>query len=180
MENDVPSRVQLALERVGSIFRSELRRVATEHELKLVQLEALVFFSRANRYSDTPAALCEYLGLTKGTVSQTVSALERRGLLTKKQDADDRRKQRCTLTKAGRVIADAAIPLEAMPSTPRTASALEGIVRDLQRANGYRSFGICRSCRFHEVEGGKARCGLTKERLTSIDTERICREHEAA
>ena len=34
--------------------------------------------SKANRYSNTPQALADYLGLTKGTVSQTLLLLDRR------------------------------------------------------------------------------------------------------
>lgn len=47
-------------------------------DLNPAQWEALRFVSRANRFSRTPAALAEYLGSTRGTVSQTLIALEKR------------------------------------------------------------------------------------------------------
>lgn len=175
---DIPARIHLAVSQMTSMFRSELRGAATSHELKLVQLEALIYFGRANRYSDTPAALGEYLGLTKGTVSQSVAALERRGLIEKTTDSRDRRRQHCALTKAGAAILKDVLPLTYLPSGEKDASALEGVVRQLQEANGYRSFGVCRTCRLHEVKGNKAVCGLTKESLNRQDAKLICREHE--
>ncbi len=60
-------------------------------ELQPVQLSALHYLARCNRYSDTPLGVTEYLGLTKGTVSQSLKVLEGRGLISKLPDARDRR-----------------------------------------------------------------------------------------
>ena len=46
------------------------------HGMKPAQWDALRYLARANRFSRTPGALTAYLGATKGTVSQTVIALE--------------------------------------------------------------------------------------------------------
>jgi DNA-binding MarR family transcriptional regulator len=48
------------------------------HGLQPVQLEVLNYLSSCNRYSDTPMAVTEYLGQTKGTVSQTIKTLEKK------------------------------------------------------------------------------------------------------
>jgi hypothetical protein len=57
---------------------------------------------------------------------------------------------------------------------------LTGMLRCLQAREGRRSFGVCRTCRFHTAVGrGYWRCGLTGERLLAEDRDRICREHEA-
>ena len=47
--------------------------------LNPAQWEALRYIARANRYSRSPSAVAEYLGATKGTVSQTLKALEHKG-----------------------------------------------------------------------------------------------------
>ena len=62
--------------RVTALFRADLRRAANKEQLKLAQLESLHYLGSCNIYSNTPAALAEYLGSTKGTTSQTLSALE--------------------------------------------------------------------------------------------------------
>ena len=176
-------RLHLALERMSSLFRAQLREIAVKHGLKLVQLEALLYLSRANRYSDTAGAVGEYLCITKGTASQTIMALERRGLLTKEADADDARVQRCRLTPDGQAIAREASPPAFLASRPNdvlepAADAAVELLRHLQAANRFRTFGQCRSCAHFEIEGSRFRCGLTKERLTQSDAERLCREHE--
>ena len=94
----VTSTLHLAIERISSLFREGLRNVATDRGLKLVQLEALVYLSMANRYSDTPLGVAEYLGITKGTASQTIKALVDLGLIDKVSDGSDGRVVHCTLT----------------------------------------------------------------------------------
>lgn len=175
--------LHLALERLSSLFRSQLRERASEHELKLVQLEALIYFGSANRYSDTAGALAEYLGVTKGTASQTVKALERRGLVSKRADANDGRVAHVALSAEGRAIAKRAHPapfLENLGASGRDAAGASAkkLLRTLQAAHDFRGFGQCRTCRLHETHGASARCGLTGERLSKSDALRICREHE--
>src|SRR4029453_4211140 len=66
------------VERLGNLMRTELRKAGSDEALQPVHLQALVYLSKANRYSNTPQALADYLGLTKGTVSQTLLLLDRR------------------------------------------------------------------------------------------------------
>lgn len=165
------------LERICALFRAQLRRVSNEHGLKLVQLEALVYLSSANRYSDTPLALTEYLALTKGTVSQTLKALEQRGLIEKTPDPSDKRVQHCAVTPEGAaVVADALRVPEA--GGPALHAALTTVLRTLQQTADARTFGVCHSCVHHQVQGTRTRCGLTGEPLRKVDRDKLCREHE--
>ena len=182
---DPHARLHQLIEHTSSLFRAGLRQLAAKEGLKLVQLEALVYLSTANRYSDTAAGLTDYLGVTKGTVSQTLLALVGRELITRAQDEHDARVQHCRLTAAGRRIVQKAYPadlIEALPDddAARYAAGLEGLLRGLQRAAGSRSFGRCASCAHFETEPRGHRCGLTGERLTKRDALRICREHTSA
>lgn len=166
------------LERISALFRAQLRRVSTEHGLKLVQLEALVYLDSANRYSDTPLALAEYLALTKGTVSQTLKTLESSGLITKTPDEQDRRVQHCAVTAEGAAIVADALRIPADDGAPGLESALRSVLRSLQHTADARTFGVCSSCIHHQAEGARARCGLTGEPLRKADRVKICREHE--
>ena len=65
------------IERIAALIRSEERKKCTAVGLQTVHLQALNYLSRCNKYSDTPAALTNYLGMTKGTVSQSLSLLEK-------------------------------------------------------------------------------------------------------
>lgn len=172
------------LGRISSLFRTQMRATATQHDLKLVQLEALVYLAVANRYSDTTGAVGEYLGVTKGTVSQTLRALEQRGLLTKVADAADGRVSHCHLTSAGRAIADAAHPAaflsggNAVEDEETLAAALR-VLRTLQRGPAFRTFGRCDTCKHYDDAPSGTRCGLTGEALSAEDSGKICREHAA-
>ncbi len=180
-----PHSVHDVLERLSTVLRASLRESASAHGLKLVQLEALIYLGRANRYSNTPVALTEYLGTTKGTVSQTLIALERRGLIEKVADERDGRVVRCVLTPAAdRILADAypAPVLQALDDeqAAETGAALAGLLTELQAARGNRSFGICHTCAHFGPRSRGGVCRLTGERLTTLDTRRLCREHQAA
>ncbi len=175
-------RLHLVVERISSLFRAELRETASARGLKLVQLEALVYLAMANRYSDTSSAVAEYLAITKGTASQTLNALERRGLITRVPDAEDRRVVHCHLTDEGNAVADDAFPAPGLPSlAPDRQDAVEAaaveLLRALQAGRGFRSFGQCRTCALFERRGSRFWCGLTQERLSTPDSLRICREH---
>ena len=174
-------RLHLLAERLTSLLRSSQRQVAAAHGLKLVQLEALIYLSLANRYSNTLIALTEYFGITKGTISQTLKALERHKLVVKATDPDDGRVQRCSLTDAGKAIVASAFPAQCfapVESKTALADALEAQLRALQRVNGAKTFGQCNTCRLFEPRARGGRCGLTKEPLTRSDALKICREHE--
>ena len=89
-------------------FVSELARLArlmraAEHEIGLnpAQWEALRFLARCNKSSNSPIALTRYLGATKGTISQTVIALVKKGLVEKTNRKGERRSVALTVTGEG-------------------------------------------------------------------------------
>jgi len=138
------------------------------------------------RYSNTPRALAEYLGLTKGTVSQTLLLLHRRGLVLRSEDPADRRLVRLRLSPKGQRLAqragdedDLVRELEALPPSEREAGGrvLQKLLTGLQRRRGNLSFGECHTCRHFRREGAGFRCGLTGEPLDRDETLQICREH---
>ncbi|RLA18935.1 MAG: MarR family transcriptional regulator, partial [Gammaproteobacteria bacterium] len=79
------------IERISTLLRTEQRKKYSALGLQPVHVQTLDYLASCNRFSDTPAALTDYLGLTKGTVSQTLQVLVRKGLIEKKQDDTDKR-----------------------------------------------------------------------------------------
>src|SRR5436305_9438981 len=108
------------VERLGNLMRSELRKSGSDEALQPVHVQALVYLSKANRYSNTPQALADYLGLTKGTVSQTLLLLDRRGLIERFEDDIDRRVVRLRPPAAGEPPLYAAQPALAGQDATRT------------------------------------------------------------
>ncbi|MCU7932651.1 MAG: MarR family winged helix-turn-helix transcriptional regulator [Candidatus Thiodiazotropha sp. (ex Codakia rugifera)] len=174
------------LERLCNLLRVEAREHGAGNGLLPVQLEALHYLGECNRYSDSVQGVSEYLGQTKGTVSQTLKVLEKRGLVKKLPDSNDRRIVHLQTTAAGRKTLDKVVPalflIEALKSTSEAkigqlTEDLKEVLRAAQQARGAKSFGACITCRFNESVEGAFQCGLTGEKLTPKDTVKICREH---
>ena len=115
--------------RVGNLVDGSLRHAASEAGLKLVQLKALQYLATAEEDADTPAAVAEHLDLTKGTVSQTLTTLETKGLLKKKADSEDNRKVHCKLTRKGKRIAEKTRPAPLL----KDVDVPRGLERSLER-----------------------------------------------
>ncbi len=171
---------------ISALIRSEERRKCAENGLQPVQLQTLDYISRCNRYSDTPAALTKFLGLTKGTVSQTLLVLEKKNYIKKVTDIHDKRKIHLKLLAKGKkILVDAQpIALYNRASTilsNNTSSTYEDVFTQtlvaLQKANQSQSFGMCKTCHhFTQLSDGFI-CGLTKEPLSVSDSGKICQEH---
>ena len=170
------------IERLGNLAEARLKALGAPHGLQAVHLRLLLYLAAANRYSNTPLAAGEYLGLTKGTVSQSLILLESRGFLSRTADARDRRVVRLALTAAGQAVVEEAEDLGRLGAAHVPAGLREGLIellRDWQVLEGRRSFGQCSTCRHYLAEGPDLwRCGLTGEPLSRADGTRICREHE--
>ncbi|MFQ5498485.1 MAG: MarR family winged helix-turn-helix transcriptional regulator, partial [Candidatus Zixiibacteriota bacterium] len=141
------------LERLANLLRAEERRFGAELGLQPVHIHALSFLARANRYSNTPAAVAEYLGLTKGTVSQTLIVLTQKGLVRNGSNPRDRRRVHFELTKAGKHAFSRLIPPEIFKNAEEKLlmsldKPLEGLLREIQMKGDYRTFGVCKTCRF--------------------------------
>lgn len=173
-------------ERLSSLMRVWFRQHPQLADIQPIQLSALMYLARCNRYSNTPLGVTDYLGLTKGTVSQSLKALESKGLLVKSQDARDKRSVHLQLTGSARELLDAVMPpafLEQaaarMGAGAEQLQALLGeLLRNVQRGEDIASFGLCKTCRFHQQVDGEPFCGLTQEPLARSDAELICREHQ--
>ncbi|MBD9630858.1 MarR family winged helix-turn-helix transcriptional regulator [Pseudomonas sp. PDM19] len=175
------------LERIASLMRAWAREQPLMAELQPIQLSALNYLARCNRYSNTPLGVTDFLGLTKGTVSQSLKALEAKGLIAKRPDAQDRRSVHLELTPEGRGLIDALVPpaflRRAEEALGERSELLVELLRELlttvQRQENVPGFGLCRTCRFHQKLDDGALCGLTGERLEAREGELICREHAA-
>lgn len=178
--------IAIGMERLTRLIR------ASEHRdgLNPAQWEALRFLARANRFSNSPGALTQYLGATKGTVSQTLKSLEAKGLIVKTPRDGQRGSLSLELTPKA---------IEALAADPWTrfsadAASLRGKIRrrlakglselltiELTR-KGAPQFGICTECRYFREAASDTSpvCMLFDETLNETDTGRICIAFEPA
>jgi DNA-binding MarR family transcriptional regulator len=176
------------MERLSRLMR------AREHEddLNPAQWEALRYLSRANRFSNSPGALTLYLGATKGTISQTVMALERKGFIAKSAREGEKRSVALSLTPKGLDVL-ARDPWKQLAAASgelgnktrrRLAKGLRELLAEELKSGEHKSFGLCASCRFFREKGrdkeagGPHHCMLLDVPLSASDSARICVEHE--
>ncbi len=187
MDKKDTGRTAVLLERVGRLINQE----AHADGLQPVQWEALRYLDRANRFSRTAAALTAYLGLTKGTVSQTLKALEGKALIRKQQDKKDRRSNHLVLTARGRrqldrdPLAATASALDSLPKPTQRALAagLSEFLNSRLDAQQRQPFGQCSDCQYFarkHQDGNPHYCQLLKERLNAADSKAICFEQRPA
>ena len=153
--------------------------------LNPAQWESLRFLARANRPSRTPSGLAKYLGTTRGTVSQTVQALEKKGLVTRVADRRDGRVVYLELTDGGRTLLDND-PLQYLDDVltaqigPETTASINGhlaqVMACFQSAAIGQSFGTCEYCNNYAdpAHGETSHCKLKSGDFSIDDAAGLC------
>ena len=179
------------LDRVGNLLRNEVRADLAPYGLQPIHLEALYYLSICNRFSDTPKAVTEYLGLTKGTVSQSLKVLETKGYIDKQVDSVDKRVTHLTVSSLGKKLVADIFPPSLMHKTINSGQnnqanmdvlalqqQLQYLLRSIQKENHLQTFGVCSTCRYNRpLADGAHLCGLTNLALSTQEIELICIEH---
>ncbi|MEP2989779.1 MAG: MarR family transcriptional regulator [Parasphingorhabdus sp.] len=168
-----------------------MHNAAYAEGLKPTQWEALRYIARANHFSRNPGALTSYLGTTKGTVSQTLHALERKQLIEKHASKNDRRGVQLELTAEGRKLLErdplltVERTLERQPRSERQSveDGLQTLLHALLEERSGKPFGICKNCTHFKREGGGEEewphfCQLLQVPLSREDSDDNCIEQE--
>lgn len=185
----IAQRVIVLLDRIGRLTRE----LQFADGLNPAQWEALRFLAQANKYSRSPTALADYLGATKGTVSQTLIALESKGLITRCKKTEDRRQVDLCLTDAGQAMLgkDPMQTLEhaagevALELGAEMVKGLSRLLHDLQTRNQINEFGVCQDCSLFcvssqaalaalEAQPVSGTCGNTGETIDAAEKTKIC------
>ncbi|MCX2725872.1 MarR family winged helix-turn-helix transcriptional regulator [Roseibium salinum] len=147
------------------------------------QFAALSYLARANRFSRAPSHVADYLATTRGTASQTLKALARKGLIAETRSQEDKRSIRYDVTDHGIDLLEDPSGLDkviaSLPEdvTSDLASNLKTLVLAMLQQRGGRSFGICSTCRHHDSTGTGGYCRLLEVPLAPADGKKICHEH---
>jgi DNA-binding MarR family transcriptional regulator len=152
----------------------------------------LRYLGRANRFSNSPGGLTRYLGSTKGTVSQTLKALERKGFIAKSTRPGVKRSIILSVTEKGQkalgadpwnTVAKIAEELGGK-TRKRLAKGLQQVLAGALRKGGLRRFGSCPDCRFFREKGrqnepsGPHLCMLFDAALAPPELRQICVGYE--
>ena len=151
--------------------------------LNPAQSMALKYLARANRFSRQPSHVAEFMGSTRGTISQTLKALREKGLISELRSETDRRSLSYDLTSKGRSV---------LAQSKSLSSAFKGLSvqelvqleRSLQtalntslRISGLKPFGVCKSCKHFAPRADGGFCDLLRLPIEPSETEKICVEN---
>ncbi|MEH6525594.1 MAG: MarR family transcriptional regulator [Sneathiella sp.] len=151
-------------------------------DINPVQWTALSYLVRANRFSRSPSQVSDFMTATRGTVSQTLKALARKGLVKEVRSDQDKRSISYSVTKQGEALfqkistIEAAAPLLNDTDMSSLLSGLEMLVRTTLHQRGLRPFGICKTCVYHRKTAQGGFCELLDEPLSIPETTQICHE----
>ena len=155
-------------------------------DLNPTQRCILGYLARANRFSRSPSHVADYLGSTRGTVSQSLKSLAEKNYVIEQRSETDKRAISFELTEQGREALSQPTRLEKAASNldRRSEQALETglslLLKESIAQGGGRTFGLCRTCRHHEAQERGGYCKLLSIALEEPECEQICFEQEYA
>jgi DNA-binding MarR family transcriptional regulator len=185
---ELDRKVLFAVERLGRALRGARQDVATRHQLSVLGVTLLESLSEQSprRIGDIAAEL----DVSQPTVSDAVTTLERRALVRRVHDPDNRRSTHVSLTNLGVTLAaDIAAQLhplmQATAGSPTdrstTLRVLLGEIARLLDAGVITVNRSCLSCAHYQPPAARtrARCHLLDRSLPDSDLRVDCPEHVA-
>ena len=182
MNHDDQTRIRDLIDRIARLSAAD----EWSDDINPTQWVALSYLARANRFSRAPSQVAEFMAATRGTVSQTLKALARKGLISEIRSALDKRWISYSITDEGTAVLNRKTIIDEAASdlddriVGHLADGLEALLRQALAARGKRAFGICASCRHYKMQAAGGYCMLLQEQLTQTDSAKICHEHEEA
>ena len=155
------------------------------------QWAALRYFERANRFSRTVSAFAQYHGTTRGTASQTIRALVKKGYLRRLPAKHDQRSFRLDVTETAQralgsdPFGEFVSAASALPAAQCSALAggLRAMLDRVMEKRARRPFGVCTSCKHLRAVGAehpggcRNHCRLQDELLGHQELGMICADH---
>jgi DNA-binding MarR family transcriptional regulator len=152
-------------------------------DLNPTQRAVLDYLGRANRFSRSPSHVADYLGSTRGTVSQSFKSLVQKGYVSERRSEFDKRAISFDLTEKGLDVVKAGSPLTdvlagcSSDQKDAVLTALQQVLGGVLSQNAGRAFGVCANCVHHVSRPLGGFCSLLSEPLTQSETTQICHEY---
>lgn len=188
--DDLAEKIVAALDRLAHAKRTNQQAAATRHGLTPLQVDLIATLADGPPPQPLIGLLATELGITQPTVTDSVQALERKGLLRRERDPADARRSTLILTATGRRLAegldatdrDLVAAIKTLPVAAQEET-LEALLRMIAHLVGTAAITIartCLTCRFHRHDGTTHRCALLGIDLPGRDLRVNCPEHQPA
>jgi DNA-binding MarR family transcriptional regulator len=185
------SKIIAALERLAQAFRVLLWEESKEFSLTPLQVQTLIFLLYHSTQQSKVSSLAGEFNMSKATISDTVKALEQKGLIKKESDSNDWRSYSIRLTKKGKEIAEKTsffseeilAPVQRLHPDDKESMlcSLLAIIRHLNQAGIITIQRMCFNCVHYESsENGENHfCHLLNKPLRTTDLRIDCPEFTA-
>lgn len=186
-------RVGVGLAKLGLALRQRAWQEAMPRGTTPTQGQIVAFL--ANHEEPTLGEVAEGLGIRAATASEAVSALVRKGMVTKTRRPDDRRALRLRLTPDGQALAHESAQwpdflgaaIEELPEDEQGVflRGLIRMIRNLQRRGQVPVARMCVTCRYfepfrHEDPRAPHHCGFVDASFAELDVRIDCGDHQEA
>src|SRR5919205_1320221 len=192
---DVDSKIVASLERLSQVFRLLLREEANEHNLSPIQAQFLIYLLYHDIELRRVGQIAKEFNLTRATVSDAVSSLEEKELISRDPWPGDKRVVTLRLTPRGKELAIelstwANVIKEHLDSSSPEEKELVmrflmRLIASLQRSGIITVSRMCVTCRFfrwdeHPGSDSPHHCALLDAPLAGSELRVDCPEHERA
>ena len=190
--SDISSKIVFALERISQVFRVNLWRENRKHQLSPIQIQILIFLRYQGQKLCTVTGLATEFNMTKATISDAVSSLQQKGLVSKEQNPDDARSRVLRATPQGRQTAEELALftdglrtfIEQIEFEERELlfNNLLSVIGKLESAGTISNQRMCHSCQYFRKTDSATEpyyCALLERSLRHSELRLDCPEHVA-
>ena len=186
---NIDSKIVAALEKISEVFRVLLWTEAKEHNVSPIQLQLLVFLKyHTSDKQRRIAYMAKEFNLTKATISDSVKALEQKGLISRVTDTIDSRSFNFSLTEKGNrltsVVENFTVPLDRAISTltddqkTYLLSSVFDLIFRLNAAGVISTQRMCYNCHYYGGDRAQTHyCNLMQSPLAFEELRLECPEH---
>ena len=184
------SRIIAALERISQAFRVLLWSESKEFSLSPIQVQVLIFLLHHSEEKRKVSYLADEFNMTKATISDTIKALDQKGLIKKVAEPHDTRSYVIHLTKKGIDIAgktsvftrELQIPIDKLNPDDKENLLLSliGVIHHLNKAGVITIQRMCVTCIHYKPASNKNPhfCKLLNKKLEGSELRIDCPEHQ--
>lgn len=186
-----PSKLVVALEKLSESFRVLLWEQTKVHGLSPIQVQILIYLKHHDQEQAKPAVLASELNVTRPTISDALNALKKKELLEVKPNPADSRSRLLFLSPKGEAICTqveqyanplhtAIGSLEAKAQSDLLFSLLK-VLNQLENSQVINAQRMCFNCAYYEGDRKESHyCKFLDKPLSKAELRIDCPEHRAA
>lgn len=182
---DINLKLITAFEKLSQVIRTMAWKTAGMLQLNPVQSRVLLFL--LHHEPGRTSSLAREFNVTKASISDTISSLERKNLVRKVCSGEDARNINIGLTKEGRRAAEkvalyandlaSALGKLSLKDKQKLFSILGDVIFDLHASGVIPVQRMCRTCQHYSRRGKAQYCKLLEQSLVTEELQLDCPDH---